>query len=160
MRDALGGTVTITIIVVFIVVVLAYLAFNVNYTKAFRMKNKIIATYEDYGGVCDGISSTGGSLNPIGCSKAIEDYAKDVGYETGSGFLNCPKGFTPAPGNYYCYDEVPVEKTKHGGIHEETGERKYYKIATRINIEIPIIQNIFAYQYFWVYGDTKTFTIK
>ena len=48
MRDAIGGAVNIVIIVVFIVIVLAYLAFNVNYTKASRMKNKIIATYEDY----------------------------------------------------------------------------------------------------------------
>ena len=43
MRDALGGSVTIVIIVVFIVIVLGYLAFNVNYTKAFRMKDKIIS---------------------------------------------------------------------------------------------------------------------
>ena len=42
MRDALGGIVNITIIVVFLVIVSGYLAFNVNYTKAFRVKNKII----------------------------------------------------------------------------------------------------------------------
>ena len=31
MRDAMGGTVTLVIIVVFIVVALGYMAFNVNY---------------------------------------------------------------------------------------------------------------------------------
>ena len=42
MRDAIGGVVNITIIVTFLVIVSGYLAFNVNYTKAFRVKNKII----------------------------------------------------------------------------------------------------------------------
>ena len=52
MRDALGGTVTISIIVIFIVFSLGYMAFNVNYTKAFRMKDKIVAMYEKYNGSC------------------------------------------------------------------------------------------------------------
>ena len=46
MRDAIGGVVNITIIVTFLVIVSGYLAFNVNYTKAFRVKNKIITTIE------------------------------------------------------------------------------------------------------------------
>ena len=46
MRDSIGGSVVLIIIVVFIVVALGYMAFNVNYTKAFRMKNKVIAVYE------------------------------------------------------------------------------------------------------------------
>jgi hypothetical protein len=46
MRDAMGGSVALVIIVVFIVIALGYMAFNVNYTKAFNMKNKII--YLDY----------------------------------------------------------------------------------------------------------------
>ena len=42
MRDAFGGLLNMVIIVVFLVLVSGYLAFNVNYTKAFRVKNKII----------------------------------------------------------------------------------------------------------------------
>ena len=52
MRDGIGSTVMITIIIAFIVCASSYLAYNVNYTKAFRMKNKIISVYEDYNGVC------------------------------------------------------------------------------------------------------------
>ena len=155
MRDALGGSVNVVIIVVFIVIVLAYLAFNVNYTKAFRMKNKIIATYEDYGGKCDGVSKTGGA-SPNSCFKEIVDYAQDVGYQPGD--LNCASDWKKA-GKYYCYKEIDVAANRHGGI-DDNGNKKYYKIATKINIEIPIIQNIFNLQMFWVTGDTKTFTIK
>ena len=51
MRDAFGGLVNIVIIVVFLVLVSGLLAFNVNYTKAYRVKNKIITTLEQYEGV-------------------------------------------------------------------------------------------------------------
>ena len=44
MRDALGGVVNLAMIVVFLVLVCGYLAFNVNYTKAFRVKNYIITS--------------------------------------------------------------------------------------------------------------------
>ena len=52
MRDSLGGAVNVFIIVIFIVFALGYMAYNVNYTKAFRMKNKIVFTYEKYKGKC------------------------------------------------------------------------------------------------------------
>ena len=50
MRDSIGGTVILVIIMVFMVFAIAYLAYNVNYQKAFRMKNKIISIYEKYNG--------------------------------------------------------------------------------------------------------------
>ncbi len=144
MRDALGGTVNIVIIVVFIVVV-AYLAFNVNYTKAFRMKNKIIATYEDYGGNCDSK-----------CRKVIKNYANDVGYNVG-GHISCQSDWKPDSTNLFCYREITVNQRTSDTSVDEKDSKHYYKIATRINIEIPIIQNIFSYQLFWVTGDTKSF---
>ena len=42
MRDAFSGIINIGMIVVFLVIVSGYLAYNVTYTKAFRVKNKII----------------------------------------------------------------------------------------------------------------------
>ena len=42
MRDAFGGIVNIAIIVVFMTIVSGYLAFNVSYTKAFKVKNYFI----------------------------------------------------------------------------------------------------------------------
>lgn len=156
MRDAIGGAVNIVIIVVFIVIVLAYLAFNVNYTKASRMKNKIIATYEDYNGVCNSK-----------CNAVIKEYAKEIGYSVGKGF-KCPKKLSgekswkkDSYGSNYCYRAITVQKVgSKGGAISDLGTRKYYDIATRINIEIPIIQNIFDFQLFWVSGNTKVFIIK
>ena len=70
MRDAFGGIVNLSMIVVFLVLVCGYLAFNVNYTKAFRVKNYIITTIEQYEGNCDNTSSA--------CAQKIDDYIKQV----------------------------------------------------------------------------------
>ena len=50
MKDAVGGIVNIWIIAIFIVLISGYLAFSVQYNKAFRMKNEIIEAIEQ----CDG----------------------------------------------------------------------------------------------------------
>ena len=69
MRDAMGGVVNLVIIVVFMVIVSGYLAFNVSYTRAFRVKNKIISTYEQYSGNCESNSSP--------CMTQIMKYMQD-----------------------------------------------------------------------------------
>ena len=101
MRDAIGGSTTLVIIVVFIVIALGYMAFNINYTKAFRMKDKIVTLYDDYSGNC---------LNSSKCQQEIKSYAKQIGYSTDTGrssFMKCPSGYTAANG-IYCYRKENV----------------------------------------------------
>ena len=158
MRDAMGGSVTIIIIVVFIVVALGYLAFNVNYTKAFRMRDKIIAVYEDYDGDC---SSTD-------CKNVIRNYAKSIGYRLG--FLNCPEGFKSLD-DMYCLKETIVNKNRSDSSishikgdsdnkYSDVKVRHYYTVITKINLEIPIISNVFDFGLFYISGDTRTFDVK
>ncbi len=157
MRDALGGTVNLVIVIVFIVIVFGYLAFNVNYTKAFRMKNKIISTYEDYNGDCDS-----------DCQKIIQDYAKQVGYRPD--IPSCPEGMHEANNvilsegysGKYCFKEISVNSSASTSgndyIPMDSSSRKYYRIATKITVDIPIIKNVIGdLRVFWVYGDTKVF---
>ena len=153
MRDAMGGTVTIVIVVVFIVFALGYMAFNVNYTKAFRMKDKIISVYDNYNGKCTNK-----------CQKEINDYAKSIGYSSGSGTgvgALCPKGdYVADSSNLYCVIEVKCDKIHQNFCAENTAdgkERKYYKISTRITIEIPAFKNVLNFSSFYVYGDTRTY---
>lgn len=155
MRDGIGSTAIITIIIVFIVLVSAYLAFNVNYTKAFRMKNKIIDLYNDYGGEC-------GSS----CMTKIKEYANNLGYKPAS--LDCASnGYTPLPSDYsnplFCAklkninDKNGSDYNADGSIVQDQRRAKYYSIVTKINIEIPIVDNIIPLQVFTVSGNTKLF---
>lgn len=139
MRDATGGAVNIFIIVVFIVFALGYMAFNVNYTKAFRMKDKVISAYEKYDGNCSG-----------NCITELTNYARSIGYQPDT--ITCPTG-GKVKENGYC-----VLLTKQ----ESFTDRKtkcYYRIITKVNIEVPIIQYVTTISAFHVSGDTKAIEI-
>lgn len=152
MRDAFGGISNLVIIVVFMTLVSGYLAFNVNYTKAFRVKNKIITLFEQYEGKCGGGPST------VECNQKIKDYMKQVGYSTSnfnsySGMIDGhERDYSCQDG--YCFYKVDVSSPS------DLEQKAYYKIVTQINIDIPIINKILpGLRIFQVSGDTKTIVV-
>ncbi len=152
MRDSLGGAVNVFIIVIFIVFALGYMAYNVNYTKAFRMKNKIVFTYEKYKGKC-----------LAACQEEIKSYADSIGYRPDT--LGC--GNHQDPNKLYCVfalDANSISDMKH---------KCYYRIVTKININLPIFQNMMKIEgndpnhvgpkgisVFYVWGDTKAIELE
>ena len=155
MNESMGGTVTLVIIMFFIVFVSAYLAFNVNYMKAFRMKNKIISLYEEHQGDC--------SVNQSNqCWKDIIAFSKEIGYKPPNNFT-CDSGYSSA--NYgsltlYCYKENNVYKSSGANVVNDMYNYHYYSIYTKINISIPVFDNIMGKRLLSVSGDTPTFEIK
>jgi len=158
MRDAFGGIVNLTIIVVFLVIVSGYLAYNVNYTKAFKVKNKIISYIEQYGNTCSDSTSE--------CSQKINKFMSEIGYNTDGSFLNLNAKKINDGTNCvwkcnsslnYCYAQYFVSKDTDvtGGTNKA---KVYYKVATRINMNIPIIDRIVP-SFFTVSGDTKQIII-
>ena len=143
MRDAFGGVTNLVIIVVFLTLVSGYLAFNVNYTKAFRVKNKIISTFEQYEGVCDSDESE--------CHRQIVSYMNSLGYSAPDFRID---GYTCRHG--YCFKKIDVTKPTGSNL-DDTKSKAYFKIVTQINIDIPIINKILpGLRIFQVSGDTKT----
>jgi len=148
MRDAMGGVVNLVIIVVFMVIVSGYLAFNVSYTRAFRVKNKIISTYEQYSGNCESNSSP--------CMTQIMKYMQDIGYDMDqqldlSGYY-CRKGF--------CTKRIDAETDNN---HRTVDDRKrcYYKVVTQVTIDLPIINRVMqGMDTFRVRGDTTTIILE
>ncbi|MBQ8132083.1 MAG: hypothetical protein IJ193_06305 [Bacilli bacterium] len=147
MRDAVGGVVNLVIIVVFMVIVSGYLAFNVNYTKAFRVKNKIISTIEEYEG----------NVTNRSVEEQITKYMRDIGYNTGQN-MNCSgRGMKDGPGGGWCYLQV---RTNYSGGVNEDNIKVYYKVVTQIQIDMPIIRNVMPYlRFFTISGDTKAIKI-
>lgn len=149
MRDAYGGIVNITFIVVFIVIISGYLAFSVNYNKAFRVKNKIINSIE----VCEGIDQSKGDS---GCAqKYINEYMHDVGYNL-AGDFTMDSSWTCPPGKGYCYKENEINPDED---NSEFGQKKvYYTVVTAVSIDLPIVNRILP-RILQVSGNTKTITI-
>lgn len=165
MRDSIGGTVILVIIMAFMVFAIAYLAYNVNYQKAFRMKNKIISIYEKYNGNCD----------PGTCVREINEYAREIGYDTennfpcdnikGTSYDRASGHFASGDKQLYCVKgvkQVTKDRSASGSaVYDDTGTVScYYQIVTKINIRIPIIENVIGTPALYVTGDTKVFNKK
>lgn len=147
MRDAFGGIVNISMIVVFLVIVSGYLAFNVSYTKAFRVKNKIITTIEQYEGNCNDTSD---------CSGIIDKYIQNIGYSPYeyiqvTATPGCTRIHEPSKNGYY------IERCPANGV--EDNQKVYYKVITFIDINIPIVNKVMSgMNVFRVSGNSKLIT--
>lgn len=135
MKESVGSTVDFNIIIVFIVIVFAFLAAAIVYFKSNKVNNVISNSIEKYEGYNDlakeeinrNLSSLGYQGYGITCQtesakKKVEKAGclgseKKVDYKGGEEQGYCV---------YYC----------------EEGEYYYYKIKTRMLINLPIINNV------------------
>ncbi len=154
MRDAVGGTVNIAIVIFLIALLSGYLAFSVNYTKAFRVKNEIINYIEEYEGFDCNKSSA--------MRSRIDQYIDSQHYKLSNNYMNhvadefADEYFCDTQGGYCVMRHISIPP-KNGNTTETALQGSYYTVVTFVNIEVPIIQNIFqaiATQ-FNVRGDTR-----
>ena len=142
MKDAFGGILNLAFVVVFLVLVSGILGMIVNYTKAFRMKNFIISSIEQYESY--GCFSGNSLYSDSDCKKKIKESAESIGYHPVR--VNCPDAtysLNDSIDTFFCYKE----NTSESG--------KYYSIVTQVDINIPIIRNILGLSFFQVHGDTR-----
>ena len=162
MNESLGGLVNIVIISVFIVIAMGYIAFNVNYTKAFRMKDKIITVYDKYDGNCD-INSP--------CSDEIKEYAREIGYSAKDFFSDNNFEGKKFSGDDEIYSSSEYEKIdnlyvrkkvynkkcngKADGVYSYDYEEYHYNIVTKVNLSLPIIDKFMGFDFLYVDGNTN-----
>lgn len=141
MRDAFGGIVNITFIVVFMVIVNGYLAFAANYNKAFRVKNKIISLIEQ---------NEGWDASDTALKSKIQTEMKQVGYAVTD--LNLGDDYNCDVQWGYCVKEF--DRNNSNEINKIT-----YEVVTAVNIDIPILRNFLPrLSVFQVSGTTKAIT--
>ncbi len=138
MREAIGSTWLIGIVITFIAIFSGFLAYSISYTKAFRVKNEIINIIEKNEGFSN---SSNVDLNNIDDNTLKEDssteakafrFIKSIGYDYAkfdSSSRVCEEGTLQTGG--YCL-------VKYCPTNGETS-RIYYKVTTYISLSIPII---------------------
>ena len=141
MRASIGGIVNLFMIAVFIVIISSFLLFNVSYAKSYRVKNKIIETYEQYEGNCKSKNSS--------CYKAIKDYEDRLGYNLKT------KISETADGQEYCVDELGYCALEIRDLNNAPNAYTY-RIRTEISVRFPLIENIMGIGKFKTVGVTKT----
>ena len=152
MQDAFGGIVNIMLIALFLIIAEGILGLAVNYTKAFKMKNLVISSFEKY--------ETAGCFDSSGsCYKAIAEGAKRIGYAPTTQ-LNCANMstenvvYTGVEG-MYCYAKL---KSSSEDVH--VNKKATYRIVTGVDINIPIVKQILSLDIFKVKGDTRLINIE
>ena len=147
MKEAIGGTLTIYLILIFMLILSGYMAFSVNYTKAFRVKNEVINLIEQYEGHTD---------NAI---QQINEYLKKMNYATtGATVLSFENAVKNGDSNYTCQNGYCVKCTATNNSSADGIDiGQYYTVVTYVNIDIPIFNKFFpGMKLFRVSGETRT----
>lgn len=163
MRDAFGGLLNLAIIVVFMALVSGYLAFNVSYAKAFKVKNKVISTIENFNGTCDFNNAENQ------CYQAVQTYEQAIGYQANVNMSKdsiCSGHTLEGYGDCQCNQALGIcwlerEKTVEDGLDTITTIKyKSFRIVTQVYIDMPIINKFLPnLSIFQVTGDTKDIPI-
>lgn len=149
MKEAIGQVYALQIILAFVILLNGYMAYSVNYARAFRVKNQIVDIIEEYEGpnneeAIDKINTIIDQMTYEVPQRLVNNFKSRYSDEN-SGEPNCQNG--------WCYIEHNVS------IDDADGERngKYYSVVTFVNIDIPVINNIIGLgDFLSVYGETRT----
>lgn len=154
MKDAIGGTFTITAIIVALIIIMCLMAFAVNYSKAFRVKNEVRSIIEKNDGLTpkaqQEITELMRKFNYY-LDEQYESVCRSQGYEVFNG-LSANGG----NGVRFCV-KCHLADSNIGETNEDPEYRgAYYSIMTFVDVDIPIINNIipFTGSLFSVKGET------
>lgn len=168
MKAATGNALLMNIIIVFLVVVLGVLVTSITYTKAFRIKNRIVEIIENYEGDFDNHEDD--------ISNDINNSLRNVGYRLNNG-RQCPtvsklkqmklgKASTNNTNNMclinslstdyqICVYAVGVDPNNNCKPLRTPGSRGvYYIVLSYMYLDLPVINNVVNIP---VYGETKVF---
>ena len=152
MRDAI--VFTLQIILVFVLLINGYMAYSVNYTRAFRVKNEIINIIEQKEGFSEGGTA----------ATEISALVKRAGYGLSTVQQQAVRNNNNVNG-WYCngsegYCVKCTDNTGNNKLNSDDASYRgvYYSVKTYVNMDIPILNRIFTGlpDMLSVNGDTKT----
>lgn len=146
MRGAIGNAMVMNIVITFIILTTAFLVGSMSYSKAFKIKSKMIDIIEKYDGDFDNIVDSAGSGNKSKIMSEIEEMLGETGYRTSTA-NTCNAGNIAESSNYdICIYEFPASGAR--GPH--------YKVVAYMYFDFPIIGDMIKIP---VSGETKSFSI-
>lgn len=132
MREAIGNGLLTNLVIVFVSVVILFFVGILSYSKAYRVKDKIIDTIEKYGTYEDSLI-------------AIDEISTDLktsGYRTAAN-KKCSSDNLNSTSYNYCVYRVD---------DKSSGSSYYYKVVTYVHFEFPVIGGLINIP---VNGETK-----
>ena len=140
MKESIGFTVSLNIMIVFITIIVAFLCAALIYFKSNKASNIIISAIEKYEGYNNlSIAEINRNLSSLGyVSRAIkcENKVADDGAVSCELIQEGTRGYCV----YACYEEDNFEDGD--GVKKYKGEYYYYKIRTNMMFTMPLIHEI------------------
>lgn len=144
MKESIGNAFIFNLVIIFIGIAIALLVGSISYSKAFKIRNRIIATIEN----CNGYTTEKTSINNLcdrdgGAKAIIDEDLRAIGYKIST--RSCPirNGVEDLANSDY-----------HYCIYEFNNSRgTYYGVTVYISFDIPIIGDTIKIP---IYGETKT----
>lgn len=147
MKEAISNSVIFGIVITFIAIIIIILASSTAYSKAFKVRNRIIEMIENNEGYEDGTESL------AEFEEEINTELSEYGYRINTSVINdCPatkgQGTLVSLNSKYNYCVYKFDS----GDASINGKGVYYGVLTYMYFEIPLVENIKI----GVYGETKT----
>ena len=141
MREAMGNTFIYNMVLIFVGIAMLLLVGSISYTKAYKVKNRIISIIEE---------------NQDFNTKAkteIETDLKSIGYRLAFKDSSCPELQSGGEKGTLLYGSNP--KGYHYCVYQfNTLRGKYYHIKTFMHFDIPLIGGFIEFP---VSGETRIF---
>ncbi len=141
MRESIGSTWILQLVIVFMLIFVAFLALSINYTKAFKIKNELISIIEKY---------EGATTDEQGSISIINNYLVYQGYHTMS---SCEEGSYGVKNlNSTSIDEAQAGTKYYYCIRKmDTSnysfpDRAYYEVEVFFQFNLPVVGDIFTFR--------------
>lgn len=130
MREAIGNSLLMNLVIIFVSIVILFFIGILSYSKAYRVKNRIVSIIEKYDG-----------YNTSAQEEILVDL-KSAGYRSTNNSKCTSENLNNTTYNYCIYE-----------IRDKSsGDSYYYKIVTYVHFDFPIIGNLISFP---VKGETK-----
>lgn len=151
MRGAIGNAMVMNIVITFIILTTAFLVSSISYSKAFKVKTKIIDIIEKYDG---DFNKTSNKESVI--TNEINQFLGQTGYRTTSATAkgDCSKYVDNSKeslmGTTSSYDICIIQKNNNSSTYHGP----YYKVVVYMYFDFPIIGDMIKIP---VSGETRSF---
>ena len=156
MKEAIANAGVFNLVIIFVIILLAFFIGSLSYSKAFKVKNKIIEEIEKDQEYTTGFNNS--------TEARVEDWIKNIGYRINTGntrnSANCPEAtgnggevgkLVNSDGDYqYCVYEFDT----CGKYGDRAKCGKYYRVTAYMYFDIPIISGLLKLP---VSGETMIF---
>ena len=151
MREAIGGTWIMQLVIVFMLVFVAFLALSLNYSKAFQMKNEVLTMIEKKEGLTDDAEGTIALINSYLATNGY--HVQKTCPENSYGVTNlnsiAVESTNPGRNYYYCIQKIKSPSNNNP-------EKVYYNVNLFFYFNLPVVGDIFK---FTINGSTNDIII-